>query len=275
MDDNARSHYELGLEQARLAAGTGLLEFARTQEILRRRLPSAPATVLDVGGGPGTHARWLAADGYRVHLVDALDLHVRQALAAAAAQPDHPFTASVGDARALAAADRSADVVLLLGPLYHLLSREDRIGALGEALRVVRPEGLVVAAAISRYASLLDSLTRGFLPDPEFLPIVLRDLEDGEHRNPGGRPQWFTTAFFHHPEELAQEVVDAGLELVELIGVEGPGWLLPDIGDRWADEVWRELLLFAARAVETEVTMRSVSAHLLAVARRPSEPSTG
>src|SRR3981081_726397 len=99
MDDDARRHYELGLEEPRLAGGSGLLEFTRTQEILRRHLPPAPATVLDVGGGPGTHARWLASDGHRVHLVDPVALHVRQALEATAAQPDHPFTASVGDAR--------------------------------------------------------------------------------------------------------------------------------------------------------------------------------
>jgi SAM-dependent methyltransferase len=272
MDDDARRHYELGVEQPRLAGGSGLLEFARTQEVLRRHLPPAPATVLDVGGGAGVHACWLALDGHRVHLVDPIDLHVRQALEASAAQPDHSFTASLGEARALAAADRSADVVLLLGPLYHLLSPEDRLGALREALRVVRPRGLVVAAAISRYASLLDSLMRGFIRDPEFLPILLRDLEDGQHRNPAGSPEWFTTAFFHHPDELAQEVIDAGLDLVEVVGVEGPGWLLPDIGDRWTDESWRESLLFAARAVETEATMRGASAHLLAVARRPSEP---
>src|SRR5205823_14844698 len=77
--------------------------------------------------------------------------------------------ARVGDARALSDADASADGVLLLGPLYHLVSAADRIRALSEARRVLRPGGVLVAAAISRHASLLDGLTRGLVDDPAFL----------------------------------------------------------------------------------------------------------
>jgi 2-polyprenyl-3-methyl-5-hydroxy-6-metoxy-1,4-benzoquinol methylase len=63
-------HYETRfLEEDRLAGGLAELELVRTQEILRRHLPSPPATILDVGGGTGVHARWLLEDGYRVHLV--------------------------------------------------------------------------------------------------------------------------------------------------------------------------------------------------------------
>ncbi|MEV4333334.1 class I SAM-dependent methyltransferase [Streptomyces sp. NPDC049597] len=64
-------------------------------------------------------------------------------------------SAELGDARALTAAGSTYDVVLLLGPLYHLLDREDRLKALAEAGRVVRPGGLVAAATIGRYASLV------------------------------------------------------------------------------------------------------------------------
>jgi 2-polyprenyl-3-methyl-5-hydroxy-6-metoxy-1,4-benzoquinol methylase len=66
-----RDYYETGVELDRLAGGSSLVEFIRTKEILERFLPVAPARVLDVGGGPGTYAEWLAERGHAVRLVDA------------------------------------------------------------------------------------------------------------------------------------------------------------------------------------------------------------
>ena len=256
------AHYGLGAERARLASGPGRVERARTEEVLARWLPPPPARILDVGGGPGTYVPWLAAQGYEVHLVDPVPLHVEQARAAGAAG------ARVGDARHLDEGDASHDVVLLLGPLYHITERAGRVAALAEARCVVREGGVVAAAAISRFASLLDGLFRGALDDPVFRSIVERDLVDGQHRNPTGRPEWFTTAFFHHPEELKAEVAEAGLGLEEMVGLEGPTWLLADVEERWTGADRRERALAAARAVEREPALMGLSAHLLAVARK-------
>jgi SAM-dependent methyltransferase len=256
------AHYGLGAEGERLASGPGRVERARTEEVLTRWLPPPPARILDVGGGPGTHVPWLTARGYEVHLVDPVPLHVEKAGEAGAA------SARLGDARSLDEPDRGFDVVLLLGPLYHITERAGRVAALAEAGRVVREGGVVAAAAISRFASLLDGLFRGALGDPAFAAIVERDLVDGQHRNPTPRPEWFTTAFFHHPEELKGEVAAAGLGLEELVGLEGPAWLLPDLEGRWAEAGRRERILGAARAVEREPSLLGLSAHLLAVARR-------
>jgi hypothetical protein len=158
--------------------------------------------------------------------------------------------------------------VLLLGPLYHLTERADRLQALAEARRVLRPGGVVAAAAISRFASTCDGLLRGYLDEPAFGAIVERDLRDGQHRNPTGRPEWFTTAYFHLPGELGPEVAEAGLRLEALLAVEGPAWLLADIGERLADPDRRETVLAAIRRVEAEPSLLGASAHLLAVARR-------
>src|SRR5215204_1860393 len=152
-----QDHYELEIVEAeRLNRGAGRLEFVRTQEIIRRHLPAAPLDILDVGGGAGADAAWLADDGYAVHVVDPLPSHVEHAKRLGG--PRRRITAEVGDARALRADDQSAHAVLLLGPLYHLTEQTDRIRALREAGRVVRPGGVVFAAAISRFASLLDGL---------------------------------------------------------------------------------------------------------------------
>jgi SAM-dependent methyltransferase len=157
--------------------------------------------------------------------------------------------------------------VLLLGPLYHLVERSDRLGALREARRVVRPGGLVVAATISRFASLLDGLKRNLLSDPEFRPLVEHDLSDGQHRNadPAGRPEFFTTAYFPHPGEIAQELEEADLRVGGVFGIEGPGWLLEK---EWDDPVSRQGILFAAGVLEQEPSALALNSNLLGVARR-------
>ena len=289
IDPAIESHYGTGYERGRLfPGGTPSLEFVRSLELLDRLLPAPPARVLDVGGGPGTYAAPLARRGYQVQLVDPVPLHVEQARETAAVQaretaavqaretavPDGPagrtaaFTATLGDARELPAADGSQDAVLLFGPLYHLTEPAARGLALAEARRALRPGGVLLAMAVCRYASLLDGLYAGWLDDPVFAPIVARDLADGQHRNPDpvGRPEFFTTAFFHTPEGLAMEVDQAGFTGTEVYGVEGPGWPLRQ---EWADERRREDILFAARAAETEPSLRGASQHLIAAAARP------
>lgn len=74
------------------------------------------------------------------------------------------------------------------------------------------------------------------------------------------------TAYFHRPEELADEVRDAGFDAVSLLGVEGPGWLMQE---HWSDPGRREQMLFAARAVESEPSLSGLSSHLLAVGTKP------
>jgi ubiquinone/menaquinone biosynthesis C-methylase UbiE len=249
-------------ESKRIAQGFARLELVRVQEVMRRHLPRPPRHVLDVGGGTGIHAQWLAADGYSVHVIDPVPTHVEQATLL------DGVTSELGDARRLTAADDSADVVLLFGPLYHLSEPEDRLRALGEAVRVVRPGGLVFVAAVSKFASLFDGLARGFLFEPDFPTIVERDLREGEHRNPDRLPHLFTTAHFHHPDTLRAEISASGLDVVDLVGVEGLAGWLPHLADRWEDPEARELILYSARAVEAEPSLLGLSAHLLAVARR-------
>ena len=101
-DRDILSYYESYDEQGRLGRGVGALEFARMQDLIGRFLAPPPGVVLDVGGGPGRYACWLAAKGYQVHLIDAVPSLVEQARAASAAQPDCPLaSAAVGDARSL------------------------------------------------------------------------------------------------------------------------------------------------------------------------------
>jgi ubiquinone/menaquinone biosynthesis C-methylase UbiE len=259
-------HYEGVDEDARLRSGINQLEFLRVQEILRQHLPAPPANVVDVGGATGVHAEWLARDGYRVHLVDVTPGHVEQAARTLAGLG---VTAEVGDARRLPHEDDSFDVVLLFGPLYHLTQRDERLLALREAARVVRPGGLVAVAAVSRFASLLDGMARGFVFDPQFRDVVSVDLDSGQHRNPTNHPNWWTTAYFHRPEDLRDEAVEAGLKVIDVLDVEGMAAYLPDLESRWDDQGDRDVILWCSRVVQQEPALLGLGPHLLLVASTP------
>jgi SAM-dependent methyltransferase len=252
------SYYENRYEEAdRLdRRPQGRLERIRTSELLREVLPAAPARILDVGGGPGAYARPLMADGYRVRLVDIVPAHVDQARAG-----DPPIDAVIGDARALPEADGSAGATLLLGPLYHLHSRDDRVQALREAIRVTRPGGPVVAAAIARFAGPIDfAATARF--DERSVAEATRLLTTGENDPTIG----FTQAYFHRVAELASECHDAGLREVTIHGVEGPGWPAAEAAVGGASErAVFEAALQLARVYSSEPELVAVSAHLLAV----------
>jgi SAM-dependent methyltransferase len=262
------NHYSAVTESDRLTSGIGLLERERTLEILGRFLPEPPATILDVGGAAGVYAFPLAERGYQVQLIDLTPLHVEQARTRTAGAGRPLFDAQVGDARKLERGAGTADGYLLLGPLYHLTERADRIAALREANRILKRGGTLVAAAITRFASLLDGLARGFIEDPEFLAILMNDLASGQHRNPIGNPDYFTTAYFHRPEGLEDELVEAGFRRAQVIAVQGPGWLRRDFERHWENPDERRKLLSLIRSVESEPGLLAVSPHIVAVARK-------
>ncbi|WP_432190283.1 class I SAM-dependent methyltransferase [Streptomyces sp. Tue6028] len=241
----------------------GRLELVRTQELLHRHLPTPPARILDIGGGPGAHARWLVEDGYQLHLVDPIQRHIEQAKETGA-------TVELGDARQLTAGDASYDVVLLLGPLYHLIDAAERHQALTEAHRVLKPGGLLAAAGINRYASLFEHAAFAHLHKEAMQASIGGILETQVHDG----KKAFTAAYFHSGEQLRAEVHSAGFDGVEVLGVEGPAWSMLAAAERNTGEDFRDTPLFAsalaaARVAEPYPELLAASSHLLALARRP------
>ena len=267
LSEEILSFYRQSQESERLTANVkGQLEFVRTQEIITRYLPAPPAVVLDVGGGSGPYACWLAKAGYEVHLVDPVDLHIQQAKEASDQQPEYPIASvSLGDARELRFSSMSADVVLLLGPLYHLIDKKERLLALREAYRVLRNGGVMIAAGISRFASMLDSFFEDRFRDPVHRDIVREDLETGYHRNLTDSLKYFTDAYLHRPEAFSAEVVEAGLQHQATLAVEGPAWLFESVKGYWTDPNLRSVALDLIRKVEAEPSLIGMSAHILAI----------
>ena len=267
LSDEVLSFYRQTQESERLTNNVkGQIEFTRTQEIITRYLPELPAAVLDIGGGSGPYACWLAKAGYEVHLVDPVDLHITQAKEASNQQPEHPIASiSLGDARELRFSSMSADIVLLLGPLYHLIDKHERLLALGEAYRVLKKGGVMVAAGISRFASMLDSFFEDRFRSSVHRDLVQNDLETGYHRNPTEDLKYFTDAYLHRPEEFRSELVEAGFQHQATLAVEGPAWLFKSVESYWLDPDQRDAVLDLIRKVEAEPSILGMSAHILAI----------
>jgi SAM-dependent methyltransferase len=260
-----RAYYERGEEAGRLDAPPGQLEFARTTEIILRHLPPPPAVIADIGGGPGRYARWLAGLGYRVRHRDVMPLHVAQLQETGVGTL---IDSAVADARRLDLPGASVDALLLLGPLYHLGARPDRLRALAEAARVTRPGGPVFAAAISRWAMRADGVLRTRLY--ERVPGAGDRAAQAERTGqlPVLYPGSFT-GYTHRPGQLRAELAASGLTVLDLVGVEGPAFLLHDLGERLAAATDRRVVLETARALERVPELLGISPHLLATARVP------
>lgn len=259
------AYYGRGEEAGRLDSLLGSIEFERTTEIVQRVLPAAPAVVADIGGGPGRYSNWLADLGHQVEHRDIVPAHVEFVRTRGRAA----VHSAVGDARDLDLAADSVDAVLLLGPLYHLVERRDRVAALVEARRVVRPGGPVVAAAISRWAPRLHGIV---VQELWQLYSHARDLVAAGETDGVLAPMHDKAfcGYTHRPDELALEVEDAGLVVEDLVGVEGIAFALDDERHRLADRRVRSVALEAARRLERVPELLGLSPHFAVTARRPA-----
>lgn len=256
LDNRIRRYYaEQFDESVRLTSrsAAGQVEFIRTQEILRSRLPPS-ARIADIGGATGIHAEWLAQDGHRVDLLDPVPEQVAQAARIGT------FTATVGDARRLPWTEDTFDAVLLFGPLYHLEAAADRERALAEAVRVTKPGGLVFVAAIPRLVAFASAFVGQPLTSP-LSPALLTLLEDGRFqfsqiRFPGGH--------VHTAEELEGELDQAGLTEISVVGLEGLVGLGLEVRGT-ADANLVEEALTVSRQLGQLPFVRDFSNHLLGV----------
>jgi ubiquinone/menaquinone biosynthesis C-methylase UbiE len=257
-------------EEERLRSGMGRLEFERTKKILERFMPSPPAVVLDVGGGTGPYSFWLAELGYETHLIDQSErlIQLCRDRVQANAQRAGLRSVELGDARSLAWRDSSSDAVLMLGPLYHLVERTDRVKAIREAHRILRSGGYLFAATISRFASFIAALSEGRLTDETFVPIVEADLRSGHHRNPTDNISFFTDAFFHRNAEIRGELEECGFSIAGQIPIEGLGCVVRDIEAVWADPPGKEALLNLVAQTDMIDEISGMSFHFMTVGRK-------
>jgi 2-polyprenyl-3-methyl-5-hydroxy-6-metoxy-1,4-benzoquinol methylase len=239
-------------------------EFAVTMLTLEESLPPPPARIADIGGGPGRYSIALAEKGYQVTLVDLAQENL-------AVARDKSRQAGVGldaviQSNALDLSDLASSTyhaVLLFGPLYHLLTKEERLQAVREALRILEPGGLLAAAFITRFAQFRWAARN----DPLWLPrdreYTEQFVEKGTHRVPG----LFTDAHFAHPAEVVPLMESAGLTTVRLQGCEGAVSHLDEGINQLEGEDWDYWVQLNYR-IGQEPSMYGASDHLLYLGRK-------
>ncbi len=238
------------------------MEFAISLRALETWLPPPPARLLDCGGGPGRYAVELARRGYRVTLFDLSEGNLALARVKAAEAGVALEAVEQGTALDLSRYPEGAfDAVLLMGPLYHLLARADRVQAVCEATRVLKPGGPLFASFIPRFAA-----HRYFAANDPERPLHdshFAGIERDGHE--GAREQGFV-AYYTHPDEVAPLLEEAGLTCEAILGVEGILSRIEQMGindldgaawDYWCDYTWR---------IARDPSIRGAADHLLAVA---------
>ena len=167
------SHYD---EDGRLSKKHGSVEFLTTMRYIGKYIKPGDR-VLEVGAGTGRYSHALARQGYAVDAVELIGHNID--VFQNNTQPGENISITQGNALDLSAfSDNTYDITLLLGPLYHLYTKEDKRQALREAIRVTRPGGVIFAAYVISDGCLLDEgFLRGNINVAEY---VKNGLLDGE-----------------------------------------------------------------------------------------------
>lgn len=266
--------YNAGMERGRLHKGLGLIEFARSKELLLEHLPKPPAVIYDIGGAYGEYAWWLTSLGYEVNLFDLSETNIRMSADLAAEYPGSVLAAAeVADARHIPRASCSADAVLLMGPLYSIETKSGRIAAIRESHRLLKPGGKLFTAAITPYATMLWATTvfgteNMLLTENTFMHMVEHELATGEHIRPDENTAYrgnLARAHFHRPAELREELTEGGFTNNAIHAVVGAAWIAPNLDAIWADPTAREALLRTVRLIDRHEDILGFSTHLLCI----------
>jgi S-adenosylmethionine-dependent methyltransferase len=254
--DPAREHSRLTRHQ---------LERDMTWRYLNQYLPTH-GSILEVGCATGGYTLELAQRGYALTAVDmsaALLDECRRNIAQAGLTEQVSFVEA--DARDLSAVTaREFDMVLLMGPLYHLVEEADRIAALKKAFDRLRAGGLVFSSFISRFGIMGDLLK----DVPEWIEdqIEARSLIRTGKR-PDGYPHGGFRGYFVTPSEIGPMHEAAGFETLVVAGVE-PAISTDDESYNKLQGKHRQLWLDLFHEMSTERSIIGASRHLLYIGKK-------
>jgi 2-polyprenyl-3-methyl-5-hydroxy-6-metoxy-1,4-benzoquinol methylase len=190
------------------------IEFDITKRYLDEYIVGEKLEVFDIGGGPGRYSIYLTERGHRVTLLDLSQRNIEVAKAECTKRGFQLEQYIHGNALELGHYGKKYDVVLLMGPLYHLVDELDRRKAVEGALGLLKSQGLLIASFISHYAPIQDHLK--FLNPIESVDELLGYLKCGVSDGSKG----FTTAYFTGPQEVRDFMQSFDLRELVFAGVE-------------------------------------------------------
>ena len=158
-------------ENGRLESRHGAVEFLTTVRYIEKYLRPG-MRILEIGAASGRYSHHFARKGYRVDAVELVQHNIE--IFKAHTQPGEQITVTQGNAKDLSTfADDTYDITLLLGPMYHLFTQEDKLQALSEAVRVTKKGGIIYVAYCGNDATILQfCFLRGMLADEHYRSLI-------------------------------------------------------------------------------------------------------
>lgn len=223
--EKVKRYYNIFNEDERLIRdSSGRMEFDMTMRKLKKYLP-APATILDLGGASGAYTFPLAEQGYQMYLADLSETLIDKAKEKLLRTGNKNIVScDVVNAVDLSIyKDEQFDVVLLFGPLYHLLDVAEREQCIKEIYRVLKKDGLVFASFIP-YLSGSIAIVDRYCWDPEQVHIdTLREVfHSGKFVNAANRG--FQEGYYPSSEEIAQLFSNTKFTQLEISSIRGFGY---------------------------------------------------
>ncbi len=264
---NIEVFYNKASEETRLEKGMGVFEFERIKWLIEKYLYTSPSKIIDVGGGTGKYAEWLAKKGHEVHLVEPVAKHLQLA-ENRAKKLKNKFSVHLGESRKLDFKNNYADLILLHGPLYHLQKKEDRELTIKEAKRVLKNGGIILGFAINYTASTLVGLLNGLIHKSSFFEMCKNELTTGIHNPPDDFPWLLAEAYYHHPEQLKEEFRHQDLTYLNTYAVEGMAWLDKDFFANMQNDKKRENLIELLKITENDSYILPFSPHMMIAVKK-------
>lgn len=264
---HVENFYNQASEEDRLENGMGTFEFERVKSLIEKYISGANATIIDVGGGTGKYAEWLAKKNHDVHLVEPVLKHIKLAQKRAN-KLKNKFSVIQGESQNLNFPDGFADLVILHGPLYHLQDQEDRERTIREAKRVLKKDGIVLGFAINHSASTVVGLFNGMIHNEAYFNMCKTELSEGVHNPPKDFPWLLAEAFYHKPDQLKHEFLTQKLTFLNLHAVEGMAWLDANFFTSLADEKKKKTLIELIELTENDNHLLAFSPHMMIAAKK-------
>lgn len=240
------------------------VEYLVTIHYLNSYLPEE-GKILDAGSGPGRYAVYLAKKGYKVSLVDISPNSL--VIAQEAMKQDNvidkaeDFTeADITDLSVYSS--NSFDAVISLGgPLSHVLDLSERRKALGELIRVAKPDAPIFVSVMNRYAQLANIIRY----TPEDAEQIFDFLEQGDHLHP--ETGVFTYTHFFTDEELSNLFIQYGAKVENIVAIEGLASSLKVDVNNLPKELFNRWVEVFIR-LSSEPSLIGISTHLLGIGRK-------